>query len=403
MLKVGLTGAALGVCFSFTQGVRAAVFKTIADANTTIPNSSQKFLSFLANSVSYDGTSVAFIGNGLSIEGAYAGRSTLVTLVDSATGVPGGHGNFQVFNELDFNGGEFAVEGGLSGTPGIYVGAVGGSVSKVADFSTVVPGTSTDFSGFGNRVSVSSNGAVAFTGSGTAVSGAYTTLGGSLRTLADTNTTLPGGSTKFAGFITPVLSGSSIVYGGSSTTERGLYLEQGSNSPSIIANGATPAPGQTGDFKYIGPSSFDGSSIAFVGAASNKALFAFIGSQLTEAVFEGQSGPGGGSFDSPEAFSISGNEIVLENDRTGLYLIAGGAISTIIETGGMLDGRTIASFGELSPDSFVSSSVAFEANFTDGTSGVFLATVPEPSVVMTLTPAALLVLGRRSKRGKGVK
>jgi hypothetical protein len=390
--------------------VGATTFTTIADSNTIVPGTSQTFAAYAANSVHYDGTAVSFIGGGTSVFGLYAGVSSLSDLVDETTTVPGTTVPFGYMSGADYTGGNFVLEGGTASTsPGIYyTGSVSRPLITLADTTTTLPGNTVTFTGFGNLPAISSTGAVAFIGTSTKTSptsgGIYSDLGATtLYAVADTNTTLPGGSTKFTEFDVPAIAGNTLVYGGSSATETGLFLQTGSGSPSVIANQSTPVPNGTGDFTSLAGPSTDGVNVAFWGehsSTSNQGIYALVNGQLVRIADTTVGAPGGGTF---TGFSsdpgISGDEVIFEaglslaGSKSGIYLSSDGVLSKIIETGDTLDGRVVSSLN-LSDNSFANSSVAFEASFTDGSSGVFLATIPEPGTISMFVPILLLALRR---------
>ena len=89
--------------------------------------------------------------------------------------------------------------------------------------------------------------------------------------------------------------------------------------------------------------------------------------------------------------------------QEGIYAagnLGGGAgfpqVSKVMARGNALDGRIVQSL-ELGRDAEFGVSVAFHATFTDGSSGIYLTILPEPTVA-TLMGAIPLLLARRCRR-----
>src|SRR5207247_4091720 len=80
----------------------------------------------------------------------------------------------------------------------------------------------------------------------------------------------------------------------------------------------------------------------------------------------------------------------LSNGRSSIALFTDirGPLERIIGGGDTLDGKTIYNLF-MGPDALSGSSIAFWATFTDGSQGIYLASVPEPA---SLTACALLCL-----------
>ena len=103
--NVSFWGAGIG-----QQGIYATLFgklTKIADLNTTIPGTTQTFVSFPPDPM-ISGGNVAFIGNGEGTQGNYVGFPPdpiwppgPVRIADLNTAVPGGTGNFISFTPTD--------------------------------------------------------------------------------------------------------------------------------------------------------------------------------------------------------------------------------------------------------------------------------------------------------------
>ena len=67
----------------------------------------------------------------------------------------------------------------------------------------------------------------------------------------------------------------------------------------------------------------------------------------------------------------------------------------LVGPGDTLFGKTVSSLS-IGPDAFVGNNIAFAATFSDGSQGVFIVGVPEPSMIAGLLPLALLLRRRRT-------
>ena len=70
-----------------------------------------------------------------------------------------------------------------------------------------------------------------------------------------------------------------------------------------------------------------------------------------------------------------------------------GEFLRIFEVGDELDGRIIAN-ARFTSEAFDGSRFAFRANFSDGTSGIYLATIPEPASLTLLAVLGGVMLRR---------
>jgi hypothetical protein len=71
-------------------------------------------------------------------------------------------------------------------------------------------------------------------------------------------------------------------------------------------------------------------------------------------------------------------------------VFAGGSVHTVVEIGDPLDGKTVygLTFG---PCGLGDSELAFTATFTDSTSGVYYAALPEPGTTEALLAGVLAI------------
>jgi hypothetical protein len=133
------------------------------------------------------------------------------------------------------------------------VGAQGFGFIKVADTMTTIPGTSEVFLGFGVP-SLDDAGNIVFLGMGMGPAGIYTAaIGGPLVVVADAATPIPGQATTFShgfrSFGASIDEGNIAFYAftGDSESGCGVYLWK-KGTLSVVADEKTPVPGGTGIF-----------------------------------------------------------------------------------------------------------------------------------------------------------
>lgn len=199
---------------------------------------------------------VASVSGPASVQAAY----TFSKIVDTATTAPDTALLFTGFSRVAYDGENIALIGtsGAGNTPGIYQWN-DSQLNEVVSSGDAVPSAGTTFSNFANLAL--SNGFVAFQGTGGAVEGVYTNVGGTLRRVADTTTVMPGTTAIFSSLFgtgTPsfdvALDGSDVYFSGFGTDgfvfDEGVYRESG-GSLSVVANRSTVFPGETEPFTFF--------------------------------------------------------------------------------------------------------------------------------------------------------
>jgi hypothetical protein len=229
----------------------------IADRATGIPGSRSTFGSFNIPFVS-NGT-VVFQGFGptLTETGLYSSAGgRLAVIADTRTPIPGGTGHFTALDSPAFDGTSVVFEGqdATSGV-GLYR-SVSGSLSKVADSATPVPGEAGIFRGFvgpvvaGNRIAFRGSGELSAFGS----FGVYVAVNQTLSRIADFQTPVPGGPGNFTFFGTrPVLDGDSVVFPASAAgfSHSGIYVSRDDVLTALVDTN-TPIPGGSSSFFAFG-------------------------------------------------------------------------------------------------------------------------------------------------------
>lgn len=347
--------------FSWTDGT----ITILGENNTLIPSGTGAFTGYLNPAIS--GDTVVFRGGGGGGQaGIYtvSGGSIQVVVDNTGTPFPGGttFGSFSFYPAIS---GDTVVFSGFDtvGHSGLFA-STGGVLTTIVNSSTPGPGGIGTFNNIGNSVSISGS-TVAFTGSPGFVSGVYTTsvTGGAVTSIADTNTIVPGGATTFFGFGTsegngPVISGDRVAFFGiASGGASGLFLSDG-GTLSLVADFNTTLPG------------------------------------------------GGGTLSGITGFDVSDSAVVFLSTGTPTsaiyYQLDGGPLTRLIGVGDSLNGRTV-SLLTLGQHALDGTQLTFQASFPGGTGGFYLvdlAPVPEPSSVLLLSAAGIMVWRcRRRRRG----
>jgi len=95
----------------------------------------------------------------------------------------------------------------------------------------------------------------------------------------------------------------------------------------------------------------------------------------------------------------------LDSGPTGIYLANGTAHTRVVSVGDALFGSTVSAlnFGEGTRGLNDADQIAFNYTLANGTAGIAVATVPEPTAALLLSVGALALLGRHrtSTRGNG--
>jgi len=343
------------IAFRAGGGGTTGIFSTfgglhsVADYNTTIPMGTGTF-SFIEGSVSTSGEHVGFAAAGSGGQsGAYLSNGSLSVIADRSTPIPDGSGNFRAFSSLKIRGGKAAFIGYTNpndpGEIGIYQKS-SSAISVVADQATQVPGSATPLT-FANYPALAMDDQqVAFTataniGGGIFTSvGVYSTAGGILHAVADRSTPVPGGTGLMTSFAFDLAADDGIVAFRHSSTDFEVGIAANFDGVlTELVNQDTVIPGAAGEthetFYTFGPIALSGRNLVFGG-------------------------------------------LNIDESHEGIYALFNNEIMPIIELGDMLDGKIVVDLN-FTNEAFDDSQLAFYVGFTDGSSGIYLATIPEPA------------------------
>ena len=144
-ILIALPIALLVVSLLPCQTSAGITFTKVADTSTLIPDGSGSFASL--GSASIDNGRVVFVGSGASGQtGIYEySNGQLSMRVNQNTPIPGGTGGFTKFDIPSLDGADIAFRAeGTSKQAGVYM-QYDGSLVKIADKNTQIPGTKSNF------------------------------------------------------------------------------------------------------------------------------------------------------------------------------------------------------------------------------------------------------------------
>ena len=444
---------ALVVCLSCGAArVDAAVieFRKIVDTSTPIPGGAGNFTHFGFPVI--DGQHIAFQGLGDNGQaGIYLSSSgALSTVVDRTTKIPGSSESYADFGVPGLEGSDVAFGAtGATSPLGIYARR-GGVLETIASVGDPMPGNTKSFENFLNYEGKLTTGGqvlidqsqVYFFGGAIGARGYYRTSESGLESIVDSSAVVPGRTLSLFQFVTfvPAFAVDKGQLGfwayftdtvskiGPSTTHQGIFLWKDGVLTSVLYDGQ-PKPGGGVIDETGGGVALDGDDLAYASwnlgvdsltLGSPYAVLARIDGNLEQIVAGFPAG--GPRSDHTFASAIANGRITfptvkLVNDEvhSALKLYSDGAISQLIGTGDLLDGKTVLqahyidadllnnSFGQaMVPPGMWENQVAFRAKFTDGSEGIYVATVPEPTTLAlaTLAVIGLVPIARRRTRAR---
>lgn len=245
---------------------------------------------------------------------------TFLKIADTDTAVPQGNGTFTGFGgpgtlnlggpslhnrNVAFSGRDEADQIGIYRYADL-------SLSRVADQTTLIPGTTTPFTDLGDSSIEGEDVAFrGYLGSGlSAYKGIFSTVGG-LHIVADTDTASPTGSGNFFLLGPPHLFGGQTYYW--ATTElaaQGVYREFSGAPPEILADTDTLIPSGTGAFTSLTDLHVGANGVVVFGgkgSGGQQGIYRIIGGQTDRLVDVAIAPPNGGTFQTFVGPSVSGN------------------------------------------------------------------------------------------------
>ncbi|RLJ20306.1 hypothetical protein DJ030_07305 [bacterium endosymbiont of Escarpia laminata] len=351
----------------------------VADTNTQIPKGTGTFENF-GREVSIKDRNIAFRGSSPSTSqnGIYREhQGTILAFANEDTTAPGDFRKFDnlrgpsttEFNSLSFwgrlpEGAKILPGGGLEYFPlkeGIY-SATSNIIVSLVDTDDPIPDGTGNFTAFGPESVVVDNSFTAFIGHGESnQEGLYMNAHGSTWRVVDNSTPIPHGNGTFSSLFAPSINANQLAFVGLGDKQAGIYRAWNSiHGPVVerIADLNTLIPGQANAFVDFG---------AYVSLD-------FSTLDIGKAAFVG--------FD--------------PSMHSGIYIYDRSTLEKIISEGDLLFGKAIDGLA-ISPDALDGNSIAFSASFSDGSQGIFVANVPEPSTIILFISG---IIGLFEKRGQ---
>ena len=383
------------------------VFTKIAETNTAAPGTSGTFTSFDRPATSEG--KVLFEGD-WTVPGTNA---EAMFLYDPASGrvsdiADTTHG-YTNFNGYSLDGPNAVFNDLLSPHNTLYRYSLTSQQTAVLSTEqTLVPSADGKLTGqLTIIVPTADGGSVAGNGIATNIGqGIYTNVSGSFRPIADHTTAAPGHpGSFFTAFVPGTLRVGKVAFAATfplngSLFQTGLYIgDTASGTLTRIVDTTMQRPGGGTWGGFGGQPAFDGSSVSFIDQAT---LYTTAGGSPrvvadTSTLIPGTSIPFA-QFSEP---AMDGGRIAFTGSATvggppGLFLWDNDVISEILPPARMLDGKAVSTI-DLSEDALSGNDLTFKAGFADGSSAIYVASVPEPVAPLTGFVFGLILLRRKRR------
>ncbi|MDB5319232.1 MAG: hypothetical protein JWN40_863, partial [Phycisphaerales bacterium] len=356
---------------SFQRRMPSASYGRIADRKTAIPGMAANFFQVGAPVIDRAGN-VVFNGAGMFNLGMYRwSAGVLSKVVDNGTPAPGG-GSFSNVGQPAITGGRVAFQANVGGLDSIFSYSAG-TVTKVLSQTTIGP-TGTIFGSLGNPLAFGATTVFVSEGAAYAASPNATTI----QVLAS-GTPVPGGRGVFTRIDTPLTDGSNYWFTGQGIGQFGIYKKSGGVLSTLVDQN-TPVTGTDAKFTAVGNLSSDGMNLSFTGEFNNASgVFGLFGSTVNKIADTSTKIPGcAGQFSAFGVSSMGGGSVAFvgfdKNRSPGIYAWIGGELNRVIDSGVTLGGKIISSL-EMTASAVAGNKVVFQADFTDGSSGIFSASM----------------------------
>lgn len=382
------------VCRLFIDSTPVPTFTKIADTTTLIPNTASTFMAFSQPSIR-DGA-VAFRAGGPSgntSNGIYTNvGGTLRTVANLGTSIPSGSNAFTTFGtQVSLSQGVVAFKGARSTPPqqeGLYTDT-NGSLAKVVDRNTPIPGGSGNFTSYGLNHTID-HGQLAFVAGGNSdQQGVYHHDGSTLHAAAQIGTPIPGQTFAFDGFFVQYvgLDAGTTLFRGINEPEvyLGLFAHQNGVLTTVL-DVNTPMPGEAVNFFFVASPILRDGKMAFV-AADNLStptvacVYSDAGGTLAPVACMGDPVPSlGGTFIAPQDTAFNGRNVafrgVNNSNVPAIFTNIGGELMKTIARNDVLDNKVVNT-PSISTEAIDGNSIVFLTTFTNGSSGIYVATYPD--------------------------
>lgn len=362
----------------------------VADTTTTIPGGIGNFTRF--DWLSLDRGTLVFANDRRGIYRFRDGQ--LENVVDAETILPDGLAFFDLrYPAVD---GETIVfwgrssDGIASYTKGVY-SFTEGNVSAIADTNTTLPDGNGSFAKFSPPVV--QDGRVAFVAETDSGEGVFL-FDQEIRTVADVSTVVPGKNELFQGFFSRVrIDGRTVMFGGNSATEVGIFGEIDGKLERIVSKDSTElrtiADFSTNDgnviFRGIDEVGKHGIYESAMGSGGSLTRIADADSFEPALLDPGYPFPRSSiALASADGFAILANT---SDGEHGIFWFREGEWTQVAKSGELLDGLPISRIEPFDGHELSDTQLGFTVNFEGNGQAVYLATIPEPSAL------ALLMIG----------
>ncbi len=379
------------------QNAKALTFSYNAIVNEamTLPGGDELIAQI--HDVAFDGQQVAIHATGSSgTEGIYlVSDGELNVIADTLTHVPGSPDWLQ-FRDIAVDSGNVVFEGRNTLTAGVYTN-LGGSLRSVVDSTMTMPGTSGSFGGFfsgtysrprfaidGEDIVVSASGPRV---GGEAAEGVYLDSGGLLTVVADFRTPHPDSAKQFLTFDDVDVEDGEVVFRAGATDffSSGVYTTLGAASGQI----RTVVDQNTELDNLPGPIRIDQNSVVQLDGGNTlfhsiydpdfeMGFYVSTSSEIRTIVDTFTTNPSNSDEFDEFIFNaaLHGSTVAYQTfnrDQFSLgeiYLNRDGRNQQVIAPGDELDGKVLTEV-TLFPDSLADETMAFRAEFEDGTMAVY--------------------------------
>lgn len=156
---------------------------------------------------------------------------------------------------------------------GVYLWTPGGTIQKVLDSETAMPGSQEPFAQLLSLSLSADKFAVVATSFDVSVWGVYSNVGGTLAKIADLTTPLPDGPGTYRGFEAASIDGENVAFNaGTEVNSSGVFLASGQTITRIVSYGDS-VNGVTIGHPLISTTALKGSRLAFVTYMPGTAIF----------------------------------------------------------------------------------------------------------------------------------